>query len=208
MADNVTTQTATLATIPTSTVIETRDQGSGVERQVVQVQTVVRVSANFTRPADTTAYAANDLVANNTTAASVVPMSFALGNASAVTAAKSTFRILRAKIKKSTTVVTLANFNLFLFATDPSASSGIIAGDNAAPPLFNDAGYLGSILVSMTSPATNPLNDCTIGFGIFSSPGIAVTSANATVYGLLTANSAYVPGSAEVFTVTLEAVQD
>jgi hypothetical protein len=34
------------------------------------------VSARFTRPSDTTAYASGDLVANSTTAGSVVPMSF------------------------------------------------------------------------------------------------------------------------------------
>jgi hypothetical protein len=39
------------------------------------------VSASFTRPADTNAYAAGDLVANSVTAGSVIPMTFAVARA-------------------------------------------------------------------------------------------------------------------------------
>src|SRR5689334_10112995 len=66
-------------------------------------------AASFTRPADTTAYASGDLVANNTSAGSVTPMTFA-----AARAADKGFMVRRARMKKSTTGTTGAQFRLHL----------------------------------------------------------------------------------------------
>ena len=81
---------------------------------------VNNISASFTRPANTTAYAAGALVANSTTAASVVPMSFALGNSFG----PGQFRMMRYRLFKSGTGVTNATFRLHLYEAPPTVSNG------------------------------------------------------------------------------------
>lgn len=44
MANNLTTQSTTLATVPASSIIETEDQGAGVQRQIVKVGNTVTVT--------------------------------------------------------------------------------------------------------------------------------------------------------------------
>src|SRR3954463_10166718 len=56
---------------------ETREVSTGIHRQIVQIGNRATPSSVLTRPADTTAYAANDLVANSTTARTVTVPSFA-----------------------------------------------------------------------------------------------------------------------------------
>src|SRR5438105_3199311 len=81
---------------------------------------VALASANFTRPADTNAYTAGDLIANSTTAASVTPMQLAVAALNAGTGS-----IRRARLSKSGTGVSNATFRVHLYSSDPSASSGI-----------------------------------------------------------------------------------
>lgn len=153
-------------------------------------------SANFTRPADTTAYASGDLVANSTTAASVVPLSRTVARD-----VSTAIQVTRARLKKSTTGLTNASFRLHLYHSDPSASTGITNGDNGAW-LTKHAGYAGSIDVTIDKA----FSDAAAGIGIPNSgAGTFITTAPAGVlYGLLEARGAYTPGSAEVFTVDLE----
>lgn len=206
MTDNLTTQSTTLATIPANAIVETRDQGSGVERQVVSAVTVVNASANFNRPANTTAYASGQGVMNSTTAASVASMAFAVANGNAVTQSKATLAIRRCRIKKTSTTVTVSSFRLHLYISDPTASSGNTAGDGAAFSVKDTSGliYLGSMDVTTMEAG----NDSAIGWGVpnvGSEINVVPTSAN--IYGLLEARAAYVPTSAETFTVNLEAWQ-
>jgi hypothetical protein len=159
------------------------------------------VSANFTRPADTTAYASGDLVANSTTAASVVPMNFTVARINDATG-----MIRRVRVKKSTTTTTNASFRVHLYQNDPSASTGISNGDNGAW-LTKEAGYLGSCDVTIDKA----FSDAAEGVGVPNN-GTEVnfkpTSGAQTVYALLEARAAYTPGNAEVFTVTLETLQN
>src|SRR6476646_2848263 len=71
------------------------------------------LSAGLTRPNDTTAYAAGDLVANATTAGAVVPLQIELGNIAAV--GHGMTRITRARLTKSGTSPTNANFRIHLY---------------------------------------------------------------------------------------------
>lgn len=199
MADGLTTQT-TLATIPNATKVMTFEQTSEGHKQVVTTSMFARVSANFTRPADTTAYASGDLVANSTTAGSVAALSWTATLAH-TTVGNAAFLIRRARLKKSTTGVTNAAFRLHLYGTDPAASSGIANGDNGAFSV-NDATYLGYIdFGSMIAH-----RDCAM---MLSTPSAGAEIAHAfatgtTLYGLLEARGAYTPGNAETFTVSLE----
>lgn len=162
----------------------------------------VRAAASLmTRPSDTTAYASGDLVANSTTAASVTPLSFTAARANDTTGV-----IRRAKIRKSGTSVTNAQFRLHLYAADPSASTGITNGDNGAW-LTKEASYLGAIDITVDRVFSDfstgngvPINGSEITF--------APASGTQTVYGLLEARAAYTPGNAETFLVTLEVFQD
>jgi hypothetical protein len=199
MADDLTT-TTTVATIPNATKVKTFETTSDGHKQAVQTSFFTRVSANFTRPADTTAYTSADLVANSTTAASVTALSWTAAEAYTTQSAAG-FAIRRAKLKKSTTSTTNAAFRLHLYGTDPAASTGIANGDNGAFSV-NDASYLGwfdfptmvghrNFAVQIASPA--------VGAEI-----AHALSSGQTIYGLIEVRGAYTPGNAEVFTVELE----
>lgn len=155
------------------------------------------VSANFTRPSDTTAYASGDLVANSTTAGSVVALSWSTAGRVAGNPAF----ITRARLKTSSTVLTNASFRLHLYAADPTASTGITNGDNGAW-LTKIASYLGCIDIIVDKA----FSDAAAGQG---APSIGnmiafVPGSGTTIYGLLEARAAYTPTSAEVLTVELE----
>lgn len=176
--------------------------------------------ATFTRPADTTAYAAGDIVANSTTGASVVPLRFPalrVPNGSGV--------ITGARMLKSDDDLVNASFRLWVFANQPFAAAGYPA-DNAALTLTYAAlqsfvGYFdftsfvdaGSANVAVANPSRNiapfscarsqrmPTSD-TITVGGVTYDGTQL------LYGVLEARAAYTPGNAEQFTVWLDVQQD
>lgn len=170
---------------------------SSGEAHVGEVSTrVAAPSANFTRPSDTTAYASGDLVANSTTAGSVSPLSWTAARVSA-----GTFFINRARLKKSTTSITSAQFRLHLYTSSPTCANG----DNGAWSTTH-SGYLGSLDITCDKAFT----DAAGGEGIPATGSqieVALTSGQ-TIYGLLEARAAYTPGNAEVFTVILELIQN
>lgn len=154
-------------------------------------------SANFTRPADTTAYAAGDLVANHTTAGSVVPMTFAVARA-----ADKGFMVRRGRMKKSSTGTTNASFRLHLYKQAPVPSNG----DNGAW-LTDEKNYLGAIDLALDRVFTDAANG--IGVPVSGSEIAGVPdSGTVNIYGLVEARAGYAPGNAEVFTVALEVHQD
>jgi len=164
------------------------------------------ISANFTRPADTSVYASGDLVANSTTAASVVPMSFTVSRYN-----DGSGMIRRVILKKSGTTATLASFRLHLYRSDPSTSSGILNGDNGVWST-NFSNWLGDVDLDMTA-ATNgrAFRDSDVAEnspGVGSELNFIPSAGTQTIYGLLEARAAYVPASAEVFTVYLEVLQN
>lgn len=97
-------------------------------------------AAAMTRPADTTAYAAGDAVSNSGTASSVVPISFP--NLSDLADAPLGLKECKVATNDTGPGDAGATFEAWFFNSDPSLSSGIQAGDNAA---FSQkiAGWLG-----------------------------------------------------------------
>jgi hypothetical protein len=170
------------------------------ENHVGQVGgTMAAATANFTRPADTTAYATGDLVANSTTAGSVVAMSFT----GATRVAAGSGMIRRARIKKSGTGVTNALFRLHLFKAAPAT---VTNGDNGVFSVSGVADYIGAFDITVDRAFTDgaygsgvPITGSEINFKLAS---------GSTIYGLLEARGAYTPGNAEVFTADLEILQD
>lgn len=156
---------------------------------------VVITSNTITRPADTTAYAVGDLVANSTTAGSVTPFTFA----SAVDADTGSYgRVDRIRIYKSGTSVTNASFRVHLYNATPAS---ITNGDNGAW-LTNDAGYIGAF----DATVDRVFNDGAEGAGVPLVGGGVIFSipAGTTLYALLEARGAYTPGNAETFTLKAE----
>lgn len=150
-------------------------------------------TASFTRPSDTTAYTATDLVANSTTAGSVTPMQWSLqrlptggGN------------VIAARIAKSATSATAATFNVHLFSAAPVVTNG----DNGTFAISTAQSYLGKIAVDMSTggqAGTAYLAKSSAAVAI----GLDTTQLSGSIYGLLEAAGTYTPASGEVFNVTL-----
>lgn len=156
----------------------------------------VNPTANFTRPADTTAYASGDTVANSTTAGSVTPLTL-----TAARVAAGTFMVHRLKLHKSGTSVTNAAFRVHLFKASPTSASG----DNAAVSMTGVANYLGYVDVVVDQAFT----DGAAGFSSLAmSDTIVALASGQSLYALLEARAAYTPISAEVMTLTAEITQD
>jgi hypothetical protein len=160
-------------------------------------------SASFTRPADTTAYADTDLVANNTTAGSVAAMQFT----GFIDRNQRSGRIVGARIHKSGTTVANASFRLWLLSSEP----GVANGDNGTITLATCTTVLGSIPVAATAFKAGTAGSVGHGapdIGTAVRFNLAGTQDSVILYGYLEAEAAYSPASAEVFTVTIFAEVD
>ncbi len=153
---------------------------------------IVPASALMTRPADTTAYALGDLVANSTTAGSVVPFTFPVSRA-----ADKLVSIVGCDIVKSGTSITSASFRLHLYQTLPTVTNG----DNGAW-LSIKAGYLGSLDITVD----RAFSDGAVGIGVPTIGSEIITlpaSGTVNIFGLLEARNTYTPGNAETFLPSL-----
>lgn len=150
---------------------------------------------SFTRPGNTTNYGDGDLVANNATAGSVVPLKFSmngLGRAGVVR---------RARISKTTNTSTAATFAIHLFDAEPTVANG----DNGALAVATNLdSWLGKIAVDMSSGAEAGASTVITQVSAAVAIWISKNVAGGVIYGLLEAGGAYSPGDEEVFTVWLE----
>lgn len=151
------------------------------------------VSATFTRPNDTTAYASGDLVANSTTAGSVAPLVWVVGAGQG-----RAFSLEGVTLKKSGTGVTNAAFRLHLY----QATQTVTNGDNGAVVPSDGDSYLGSVDVTVD----RVFGDGAAGVGQPANP-LLLVPADGSVYGLLEARGAYTPAAQEVFVAVLHGVQ-
>jgi hypothetical protein len=101
----------------------------------------MRASAQFNRPADTTAYADGDLIANSATAGSVAALTF------------TTSRIVgqgtisRVRFYKSQNTATNAQFTLHLFLEEPDVTNG----DNGAFAIDTARNHIASIACDLST---------------------------------------------------------
>jgi len=149
-----------------------------------------RISSSFTRPDDTTAYAAGDLVANDVDAADVVALSWP-------TTGSRPFDIPGIRLHK--TGPTGASFRLYLFAAAPTVDT---AGDNGSL----DANVNGADdLMAIYEGTLYGIKDGAVGLLVPISGVIKreYVGDPATLYGLIRAGEAYTPIAEEVFTATL-----
>ncbi len=156
-----------------------------------------QLKSSFSRPANTTAYGAADVVADNTTAGDVTPLKFKLPSMSAG-------RILRAGLYKSDgSDVANASFNLHLFSEAPTLDNG----DNGAYGVDDLQNFIGTIAIDLSSGAEA---EADAGAKKWADEGNIVfqchsaTNTGKELYGFLEVLGAYTPASAETFEVTLD----
>lgn len=154
----------------------------------------------YTRPANTTAYAAGDAVSNNGTAGSVTAISFTLADLN-----DAPLTIERCRIASTDTGVAGKQFTVYLFNSDPTASSGVGGGDNAAWSQ-KQAGFIGTLQGVFRAFSDGSVAVATPfdGLAIKSKP----SSGGQTIYALLQTNDAFTPSAnSTTFTLTLEGEQ-
>lgn len=187
-----TTQCTDGRTLPQDVILRKSDGTDG--STVLDLSFAQAITSNtITRPADTTAYAVGDLVANSTTAGSVTPFSFA----NAVRADGCVCEVTGVRLYKSSTSITNANFRVHFYRASVTPSNG----DNGAW-LTSNAEYLGAFDVTTDLVFSNGAE----GYGI---PRVGVLRkfmivTGTTLYALLEARGAYTPANAETFRLVAE----
>lgn len=159
------------------------------------IDMIATPAASFTRPANTTAYASGDLVANSTTAGEVNPLAFSVAKLGSGRG-----KIKRVRLFKDNQTVSNANFTLHLFTEAPTVSNG----DNGSFEIDTAENWLGSIGIDLSSGGLASTGDAIEAADV--SPDILfdLGGQNRGIYGFLEAEAAYTPASGETFTVTLE----
>jgi hypothetical protein len=178
--------------------------GDGVSAPVVDAGSVliptggriVRVTASFTRPADTTAYAFGDVVADSTTAPTVITF------ANCARANGGSGWIVGAKLVDSANQTVKGIFELWLFSAAPGLDN-----DNAAftptdaealtafGPLLFSAGHVGDATAGAGGNFVYPLNGVAVPF--------VAGGGTTSLFGELVVRNAYTPVSAGTFAFEL-----
>lgn len=145
----------------------------------------VAPSTLFTRPADTTAYAAQDVVSNSTTAPTLLQFS------GAARANGGSGIILSARHLKSGT--TLASYRLHLYRNNAVTP----INDNAQFPLLfaNRANRIGFIDFNHATGGTG--SDCSHALSTYVGMPFICDAAVSSLFGILTTTTAYTPASGE-----------
>lgn len=157
-----------------------------------------RASASFTRPADTTAYAAQDVVSNSTTAPTLLTFS------SMARSNGGSGLILSARHMKSNATTSGATYRLHLYS-DNTVSA---INDNAQFTLLfaNRAKRLGFIDFNHGSGGTG--SDSTNALTTFVNLPFVCEAASTALYGMLTVTGGYTPTSGEQHFIELAVVQN
>lgn len=157
-----------------------------------------------TRPANTTAYSANDAVSNSATASSVTPISFTVSDV-----ADELIALERMRISSTDTGLAGNMLRAYLFRADPAANAtntGVQGGDNAAFSVKIGAGFLGTMSGTLRSFNNGSEGVLTPDEGtrIIAAP----TSAGQTVFALLMTPTGFTPSAnSTTITPTLEGTQ-
>lgn len=161
---------------------------------------MANASSVLTRPADTMAYAQNDLIASNTTAGSIAVPSLSVLRVAAGSGLVRRFRLYTNKTSGMDTLTFRARF----WSAAPTYS----AGDNGAYGVATGAaGYLGHADFTMAQ-----FGDGAAAIGvpaIGSELGIKLGSGQAIYWDLqITSAAGFTPASAQTFTMVAETIQN
>lgn len=159
------------------------------------------VSANFTRPADTTAYTAGDAATDSTSAPTALTFS-GCGRDHGLSGL-----IVNARLVDSANQSTKGSFELWLFSSSPTPDN-----DNAAfTPTDAECRDLVAVIVFDTwyvGDATSGANGNAVSLATGLNRAFKCAANSKDLYGLVVVRNAYTPVSAERFDFTLGIVQD
>jgi hypothetical protein len=162
--------------------------------------TLHEATYTFVRPADVTAYTAADLVANSTTAGSVVPLSWSLPSNVPVF-------IPAFRMTINNPIIANASFRLHLLHTIPTFTS---AGDNsivstvvATGHAFLLAAYSGTLSTVTADGCSGLLVPADGGGRWLPMRKKPTATVQTTLYGYLEATAAYVPSSGASISLTM-----
>jgi hypothetical protein len=151
---------------------------------------LVQASANFTRPADTTAYAVGDAVSNSTSAPVVFQLD--LGPLGAV--AGQAIEIRKLCVVSSVKGSTLPLFNVFLSNATFTATNDNAALDIADAIQEADGTWLACDVQNFTA------SNARVSYVNIPAP-MLLAAADTKLYGTIQATNAYTPASGEKFTI-------
>lgn len=155
------------------------------------------ITATFTRPSDTTAYAAQDVVCNSTSSPSLITF---------VNAGRypgSSGLIVSARHMKSSTATTGASYRLHLYRVAPTAIN-----DNAQFAMLyaNRVNRIG--FIDFTHGIAGTGSDCTNALSTFVNLPFLCDAAGSNLFGILTVTAAYTPTSGEQHFIELHVAQN
>lgn len=148
------------------------------------------ITAEFTRPADTTAYAANDAVANSTSAPTILTF------ADVARVAGGSAYIVKAELCTDQAAC-VAAFRLHLFTTSVTPINDNAAHTSLWATRASRVGYIDFPAVAQEGSGS------TSAFALWTGQLLAVTGATANLFGLLQTKSAFTPASAQNFSIRL-----
>lgn len=159
-------------------------------------------ASSFTRPANTTAYAANAAVANSTTAGSVTPISITVADIN-----DAPFSVYRAQLSTTCTGLAGIGFRIYFFNASPTPGAG--DGATFTCPTTNLIATYSGTFITVSGSATQFSN----GAVAFFTPEVGTfnitkpTSGAKTIFALLQTLQAFTPSSASTFTLSIEDAQ-
>ena len=179
-----------------------QDTASGPVQKVVLVDPIsgqsdsaVPSEAKFNRPANTTPYVADRLVANSTVAASVAPMAIQV-----LSAQGGLCRFSRAKLTKTSVNLSNAVFRLHLFTALPVVANG----DNGVFSVTGVKDYIGAFDVVVDTAFVD--GSCGFGLPVVGLDQYSRILSGTIIYVLIQAKAAYTPTSGEEFDVSFDVV--
>lgn len=141
---------AKLDTIATDIVSATGVVGAGTAAAAARVtnasddpnrpRAFAAVGTTLTRPGNSTPYTANDSISDNATAASVTAQPVTVSDVNDDTIVLERIRV----VTSDTNLAASHNIRVWVYGSDPTASSGVAAGDNVAYS-NKKAGFLGTM---------------------------------------------------------------
>lgn len=166
----------------------------------VKTKFIVATFGTITRPAATDAYAANDAVSNSVTDGSVTSQSATISDVN-----DDTVSLERIRIDSTDTGVAGKAFRIWLYRSDPTASSGIVGADNEAFSTKRGT-FIGTMSGTFRTFSDGSVAVCVPDEGsrLITLP----TSGARTVYALLQTLEAFTPSAnSTTFILTVEGFQ-
>ncbi|TIX27291.1 hypothetical protein [Mesorhizobium sp.] len=166
----------------------------------VKTKFIAAAGNALTRPANTTAYTANDAISDNATIGSVTAKSITVSDVN-----DDMVTLERMRLDTNDTGIGGKSVRVYLYNSDPTANSGVQGGDNAA---FSNkrAGLIGRMSGTFSAMQDGAFAELVpdAGSRIIAAP----TSGARTVYWQLQALEAFTPSAnSTTFTPTLEGFQ-